>query len=167
MLPSRRIQTNMVVQRATRMHNTNHHIIRQNMMRRQMMNRALLSRVAHQVAPATVEDLQELAEISRTAESQGLDFAQVGARIQDSAPFAALIELLPRDRAELYALLAVLVAVLELVLSQRPQPEVKVVSPEQVEQIIERVIEHQEQTEPPPTTQPDYDQGSPERKGKG
>jgi hypothetical protein len=39
---------------------------------------------------------------------------------------------------------------------------VKVVSPERVEQIIEQVIEHQEQTEPPPTTQPDCDQGSPE-----
>jgi hypothetical protein len=79
-----------------------------------------------------VEDLQELAEISRTAESQGLDFAQVVARIQDSTPFAALIELPPRDRAEMYALLAVLVAVLELILNQHPQPEVKVVSPEQV-----------------------------------
>jgi hypothetical protein len=50
-VPSRRIQTNMVIQQATRMHHTNHHIIRQNMMRRQMMNRALLSRVAQQVTP--------------------------------------------------------------------------------------------------------------------
>jgi hypothetical protein len=160
-IPSRRSQTNMVVQRATRMHHTNHHhIIRQNMMRRQMMNRALLSRVAQQVAPAAVEDLQELVEISRTAEPQGLDFAQVVARIQESTPFAALIELLPRDRAELYAFLALLLMVIEMALSQRPQPEVKVVTPDQVEHIIEQVIEHQqsEQPESPPTTQPDCDQ---------
>jgi hypothetical protein len=159
-IPSRRIQTNMVVQRATRMHHTNHHIIRQNMMRRQMMNRALLSQVAQQVAPAAVEDLQELVEISRAAEPQGLDFAQVVARIRESTPFAALIELLPRDRAELYAFLALLLMVIEMALSQRPQPEVKVVTPDQVEHIIEQVIEHQqsEQSEPPATTQPDCDQ---------
>jgi hypothetical protein len=149
-IPSRRIQTNMVVQRATRMHHTNHHIIRQNMMRRQMMNRALLSRVAQQVAPAAVEDLQELVEISRAAEPQGLDFAQVVARIQESTPFAALIELLPRDRAELYAFLALLLMVIEMALSQRPQPEVKVVTPDQVEYIIEQVIEHQQSQQPEP-----------------
>ena len=85
---------------------------------------------------------------------EGLDFAQVVTRIRESTPFTGLIQLLPKDRAELYALLAVLVAVLDLILSQRAA-KVEVVSPDQVEQIIERVIEHTEQSEPPSTTEPD------------
>jgi hypothetical protein len=121
-----------------------------------MMNRQLLLQAAQQVAttPATVEDIQALVDISRTAEPQGLDFAQVVTRIRESTPFTGLIQLLPKDRAELYALLAVLVAVLDLILSQRAT-KVEVVSPDQVEQIIERVIEHTEQSEPPSTTEPD------------
>jgi hypothetical protein len=137
-----------------------HHVHQQQVIQQNMrMQRQLLLQVAQQVAatPATVEDIRELAEISRTAEQQGLDFAQVMAQIQESTPFAVLVDLLPRDRAELYALLAVLVAVLQLILSQQPT-KVEVVSPDQVERIIERVIEHQEQSEqpePPPTTKPD------------
>jgi hypothetical protein len=136
-----------------------HSVHQQQVVQNVRIQRQLLLQVAQQVAatPATVEDIQELAEISRTAEQQGLDFAQVVARIQDSTPFAVLVDLLPRDRAELYALLAVLVAVLQLILNQQPT-KVEVVSPDQVERIIERVIEHQEQSEqpePPPTTKPD------------
>ena len=155
-----RIYGNSVaVNQAIRMHQQSGHVARQNMMRQQMMQRQLLLQVAQQVAatPSTVEDIRELAEISRTAEQQGLDFAQVVARIQESTPFAVLVDLLPRDRAELYALLAVLVAVLQLILNQQPT-KVEVVSPDQVERIIERVIEHQQQSqqpEPPPTTKPD------------
>jgi hypothetical protein len=155
---SRIFGNSVAVQHATRMHQQSGQIARQNMLRQQMMNRQLLLQAAQQVAamPATVEDIQELVDISRTAEPQGLDFAQVVARIRESTPFAGLIQLLPKDRAELYALLAVLVAVLDLILSQRAA-KVEVVSPDQVEQIIERVIEHQhtEQPEPPPTTAPD------------
>lgn len=144
------------VRQGTQIHHQHHQVIQQNMrmQRQQMMNRALLAQVAQTVAPATVEDLQELVEISLTAESESLDFAQVVERIQERTPFATLIELLPRERAELYALLAVLVAVLELILNQRPT-KVEVVSPDQVEHIIERVIERQQQTEPPSTTEPD------------
>jgi hypothetical protein len=137
-----------------------HHVHQQQVIQQNMrMQRQLLLQVAHQVAatPATVEDIRELAEISRTAEQQGLDFVQVMARIQESTPFAVLVDLLPKDRAELYALLAVLVAVLQLILNQQPT-KVEVVSPDQVERTIERVIEHQgqsEQPEPPPTTKPD------------
>jgi hypothetical protein len=136
-----------------------HHVHQQQVVQNVRLQRQVLLQVAQQVAatPATVEDIRELAEISRTAERQGLDFAQVVARIQESTPFAVLVDLLPRDRAELYALLAVLVAVLQLILNQQPT-KVEVVSPDQVERIIERVIEHQEQSEqpePPPTTNPD------------
>jgi hypothetical protein len=155
--PGSRIYGNSVaVHQAIRMHQQSHQIAQQNMLRQQMMNRQLLLQAAQQVAatPATFEDIQALVEISRTAEPQGLDFAQVVTRIRESTPFTGLIQLLPKDRAELYALLAVLVAVLDLILSQRAA-KVEVVSPDQVEQIIERVIEHTEQSEPPSTTEPD------------
>jgi hypothetical protein len=159
-LTSRHINS-VAVHQAIRMHQQSGQVARQNMMQQQMMNRQLLLQMAQQVAPATVEDLQELVEISRTAEPQGLDFAQVVTRIRESTPFAGIVQLLPKDRAELYALLAVLVAVLDLILSQRPT-KVEVVTPDQVEQIIERVIENQQQTEqpatPPTTTEPECDQ---------
>jgi hypothetical protein len=48
----------------------------------------------------------------------------------------------------------VLVAVLDLILSQRAA-KVEVVSPDQIEQIIERVIEHTDHSEPPSATEPD------------
>lgn len=152
---SRIFGNSVAVHHATRIHQQSHQIAQQNMLRQQMMNRQLLLRLGQQVAatPATVEDLRELVEITRIAEPQGLDFAQVVARIRESTPFAGLIQLLPKGRAELYALLAVLVAVLDLILNQRAA-KVEVVTPDQVEQIIERVVEHQ-QPEPPPTTEPD------------
>ena len=138
------------------MHQQSHQIAQQNMLRQQMMNRQLLLQAAQQVAatPATVEDIQELVDISRTAEPEGLDFAQVVTRFGRARRLPASFSSCRKDRAELYALLAVLVAVLGLILSQRAA-KVEVVSPDQVEQIIERVIEHTEQSEPPSTTEPD------------
>jgi hypothetical protein len=155
---SRIIGNQVAVHYATRIHHQSHQIAQQNMLHQQMMNRQLLLQLCQEVVatPATVEDIQALVEITRTAEPQVLDFAQVVARIRESTPFTGLAQLLPKDRAELYALLAVLVAVLQLLLSQGA-PRVEVVTSDQVERIIERVIDHQqsEQPEPPPATAPD------------
>jgi hypothetical protein len=87
------------------MHQQSHQIAQQNMLRQHMMNRHLLLQAAQQVAatPATVEDIQELVDISRTAEPQGLDFAQVVTRIRESTPFTSLIQLLLKDRGTLRA----------------------------------------------------------------
>jgi hypothetical protein len=156
---SRIVGNSVAVHHATQMHHQqSHQIAQQNMLRQQMMNRQLLLQLCQEVVttPATVEDIQALVEITRTAEPQGLDFAQVVARIRENTPFTGLVQLLPKDRAELYALLAVLVAVLQLLLSQGA-PKVEVVTSDQVERIIEQVIDHQqsEQPESPPTTTPD------------
>jgi hypothetical protein len=117
---SRIIGNQVAVHHATRVHHQSHQIAQQNMLRQQMMNRQLLLQLCQEVVatPATVEDIQALVEITRTAEPQGLDFAQVVARIRESTPFTGLVQLLPKDRAELYALLAVFVAVLQLLMSQ-------------------------------------------------
>jgi hypothetical protein len=98
--PNSRIVGNRVaVQHATRMHQQNLYIVQQNM-RQQTMNRQLVLLLGQQAAttPATVVEIQELVEISRTAEPQGLDFAQVVSRFV-TAPFAGLVQLLPKDRA--------------------------------------------------------------------
>jgi hypothetical protein len=117
---SRIIGNQVAVHHATRVHHQSHQIAQQNMLRQQMMNRQLLLQLCQEVVatPATVEDIQALVEITRTAEPQGLDFAQVVARIRESTPFTGLVQLLPKDRAELYVLLAVFVAVLQLLMSQ-------------------------------------------------
>jgi hypothetical protein len=49
----------------------------------------------------------------------------------------------------------IVAAVISIILSQRVPEPTQVITPEQVERIIDQVIEHQQQPEPPPTTDPD------------
>lgn len=56
---------------------------------------------------------------------------------------------------ELYAVLAVLLMALQLIVAMRAAQPTQVVTPEQVEHIIERVVDHMERQAPPeapPTT---------------
>jgi hypothetical protein len=95
---SRIIGNSVAVRQAHHVIQQSHQVAQQNMLRQQMMNRQLLLHAAQQVAatPATVEDLQELAEISRTAEPQGLDFAQVVSRIRERTPLPRSSSSCPR-----------------------------------------------------------------------
>jgi hypothetical protein len=102
------------------------------------MQRQHVSRLVQVVAaaPATVEDLNQLAEIAEDAQRQGLDAEQVEQKIRESTPFAGLIQLLPKDREarmELYAVLAVLLMALQLIVAIRAAQPTQVVTPEQVE----------------------------------
>lgn len=157
---SRQVGNRVAVRHAARMVRQSGDIARQNMMRQQMMNRQRLSQLVQQVVdtPATWEDLQRLAEISQDAQQQDLEPDQVEAKIRESTPFDGLPRLLPKDRTELYAFLALLVAIIQVVVAlNQSAPETKVVSPEQVEEIIERVIDHIDHDsvpDPPPTTLP-------------
>jgi hypothetical protein len=114
----------------------------------QAMQRQHVSRLVQVVAttPAT-EDLNQLAEIAEDAQRLGLDAEHVEQRIRESTPFAGLIQLLPKDREarmELYAVLAVLLMALQLIVAMRAAQPTQVVTPEQVEHIIERVVDHME-----------------------
>lgn len=137
-----------------------HQVAQQNMLRQQMMNRQLLSRVVQQVVEVapTAEDLQRLIDIcAQEVEDPGLEFARVETKIREATPFASLIQLLPRDRTELVAYLGLLLVIIQTVIMLTQKPVV-VVTPDQVEEIIERVIEHVEQQSPPgapTTTDPD------------
>ncbi len=126
----------------------------------QAMQRQHVSRLVQVVAatPATVEDLNQLAKIAEDAQRQGLDAEQVEQKIRERTPFAGLIQLMPKDREarmELYAVLAVLLMALQLIVAVRAAQPTQVVTPEQVEHIIERVIDRTEREAPPeapPTT---------------
>jgi hypothetical protein len=126
----------------------------------QAMQRQHVSRLVQVVAAtaAAVEDLNQLAEIAEGAQRQGLDAEQVEQKIRESTPFAGLTQLLPKDREarmELYAVLAVLLMALQLIVAVRAAQPTQVVTPEQVEHIIQRVVdqlERQAPPEPPPTT---------------
>jgi hypothetical protein len=64
-----------------------------------------------------------------------------------------------QNRTELVAYLGLLLVVIQTVLMLTQKPVV-VATPDQVEEIVERVVEQVErdqQPEPPPTTQPDCD----------
>jgi hypothetical protein len=145
------------------MHQQSGHTARQNMMRQQMMQRQLLLQVAQQVAatPATLEEYQELADVVQEVRDQRLEPLQVAARIEDG-PFNWLIQLLPDNKDQAYQFISMLVtivaAVIAILTSQRtPEPK-QAITPEQVEHIIEKVIEHQDQQpEPPTATAPECD----------
>lgn len=102
----------------------------------------------------TAVDVHILVDISAYAEQQNLEPAQVEEAIRERTPFEALLEFLPKDRTELYAFLALLVAVLQLMVAMRAPEQPKEMTPEQVEQVIERVLDHVEQESPAVTSPP-------------
>jgi uncharacterized protein (UPF0335 family) len=156
---SRIVQSNVAVHHAPRVIRQSGDATRRALVM-QAMQRRHVSRLVQVVAatPATVEDLNQLAEIAEDAQHQGLDVEQVEQKLRESTPFAGLIQLLPKDREarmELYAVLQVLLTALTLIVAMRVAQQTQVVTPEQVEDIIERVVDHMERqaaSEAPPTT---------------
>jgi hypothetical protein len=156
---SRIVQSNVAVHHAPRVIRQSGDATRRAFVMR-AMQRQHVSRLVQVIAAtaAAVEDLNQLAEIAEGAQRQGLDAEQVEQKIRESTPFAGLTQLLPKDREarmELYAVLAVLLMALQLIVAMRATQPTQVVTPEQVEQIIERVVDHMERQAPPeapPTT---------------
>jgi hypothetical protein len=100
----------------------------------------------------TVEEINLLMQVSVDAEQQNLEPAQVEEAIRERTPFEVLLQILPKDRTELYAFLALVVAVLQLVVAMRPPGPPQTMTPEQVEQVIERVLDHGASVTTPPTS---------------
>jgi hypothetical protein len=116
------------------------------------LNRAIQQTLA---AGMTQPDLQRLTEISQDAQERDVELDQVEARIRDLTPFTGLIRFLPSNKNEAYAFLMLVVATLALIVAMRPPDPVRAVTPEQVQEIIEQVIDHVDEEsapEPPPTT---------------
>jgi hypothetical protein len=160
-----RINNSVAVHHAVRMHQQSGQIARQNTSRLLRVNRAQVAELVQQVVEVgpTTEDLQRFIDvISQEVEDPGLEFAQVEAEIRENTPFAGVLQFLSssQNRTELVAYLGLLLVVIQTVLMLTQKPVV-VATPDQVEEIIERVVEQVErdqQPEPPPTTQPDCDQ---------
>jgi hypothetical protein len=155
--PGSRIYGNSVaVHQAIRMHQQSGQVARQNSSRLLTPSRGQVAELVREVVEAapTAEELQRLIDIcAQEVEDPGLEFARVETEIRGTTPFAGLVQLLPRDRTELVAYLGLLLVIIQTVIMLTQKPVV-VVAPDQVEQIIERVIEHVEQQSPPaaPTT---------------
>jgi hypothetical protein len=160
-----RINNSVAVHHAVRMHQQSGQIARQNTSRLLRVNRAQVAELVQQVVEVgpTTEDLQRFIDIiSQEVEDPGLEFAQVETEIRETTPFAGVLQFLSssQNRTELVAYLGLLLVVIQTVLMLTQKPVV-VATPDQVEEIIERVVEQVErdqQPEPPPTTQPDCDQ---------
>jgi hypothetical protein len=159
MLNPRQVNNMVAVHHATRMvQQQSHQVAQQNMLRQQMMNRQLLLQVVQQVVetPASLQELQGLAETFQQVQEQGLEPAQVALEIERS-PFNWLLQLLPENKDQAYQFISMVVtivtAVITILLTQRTPEPTQTITPEQVEQIIERVIERVEQ-EPPPGPPP-------------
>jgi hypothetical protein len=159
-----RINNSVAVHHAVRIHQQSGQIARQNTSRLLRVNRAQVAELVQQAVEVgpTTEDLQRFIDIISQVEDPGLEFAQVEAEIRDTTPFAGVLQFLStsQNRTELVSYLGLLLVVIQTVLMLTQKPVV-VATPDQVEEITERVIEQVErdqQPEPPPTTQPDCDQ---------
>jgi hypothetical protein len=156
------------------MHHLSSQVAHQNNSRIITPPRAKVAEVVREiveVAPTT-EDLQRFIDIvSREVDDPGLEYAKVETEIRERTPFAGVLEFLSnsQNRTELVTYLGVLLMILQTVLTITQKPVV-VMTPEQVEHVIEDVVqqvERDQQPEPPPTTAaPDCKQDSPEPKGK-
>jgi hypothetical protein len=160
---SRIIGNNMAVRQATQVRQRSGQVARQNASRLLRPSPIQVAELVREVVatPATLEDYQQLAEIVQDAQEQDLEFGQLSSRIQENTPFAGLLRILPENKDQAYnfanALLAAIAIIIAIVFGQRASAPTPTITPEQQEQIIERIVEHIEQNrppEPPPTTQP-------------
>jgi preprotein translocase subunit SecA len=87
----------------------------------------------------TVDELNRFVSILREAQQEQQSAEAIASRVQKDAPsFSKLIELLPKNRAELYGFVAVILAAAQLV-TQPPQPSNTTVSVT-VNQVIQQVF---------------------------
>ena len=93
----------------------------------------------------TVQELSRLAEIIRTARSRRTEPEVVASQIERELPsFKPLLQLLPANRSEWYAFLAVVLAIIQVYLAASP-PAASPTTSITFNQVIERTL----QTEPP------------------
>ena len=107
-------------------------------------------------APPTADDLDMIVEVANRAIADEYAAAEAAAVIAERTPFGArLAGILPDSKGELIAFLSLLVAVLTLVLGEvRAANQPATITPEQVEEIIQRVVEHVEDDGAEPTPAP-------------
>lgn len=71
-----------------------------------------------QAPQRTVDELQKLASIFEDAQKYGAGKEEIREQVQREAPqLASIADLLPRNRAEVYAFLALVIAIIQLLLS--------------------------------------------------
>ncbi|WP_281906243.1 hypothetical protein [Phytohabitans aurantiacus] len=104
-----------------------------------------------------VDHLRSLAEVVEEIKAQELEPAEAVAVIRARTAFARLAGILPETKAEFYGLLEVLIAALALIVaivgSPRQDEQAPTITPEQVEEIIQRVVENvEDDAEPAPPT---------------
>ena len=150
-------RNHVAIHHAQLVHQMQHQAIQQNL-RIQQINRQRLLLLANDVASTPAEDIQRLAEAVEEAR-QAPDPAAALTAIGSTSPFTWLSRYLPDldNKMEVFTFIATLAAVLTLIhqlVNGPPQPAQPppTISPEQVEEIIERVIQHQvaEHHEPVP-----------------
>ena len=94
----------------------------------------------------TVSELERLASILMQARQEGASLAQVGKKIQDEVPeLSSLKNILPKSRSELYAFIAIIIAIVSLVLGQLKRSEPPKV---EINQVVNVIYQHQESSAP-------------------
>jgi len=102
-----------------------------------------------QAPDQTVEDLQRFEAILRDLREHDASVDEVQEAIRTQVPqFASLADLLPRNRNELYAFLALLMAVVQTLLAATPDVDIHDVHLN-VDSIIQITIEQQEPRDAP------------------
>jgi uncharacterized protein YecA (UPF0149 family) len=105
----------------------------------------------------TVSELQRLANILREARKKNASLEEVKKEIQEEVPeLSSLRDILPKNRSELYAFLALILSVITLLL---PQLSSKGANKVEINNVINNVYQQAQPQETPK-------KGSPERKNK-
>lgn len=143
------VRNQAAVHHAQTVRQVQHQTIQQNL-RMQRMNRQLLHQLVEDVANTSVEEIEHLAEAVQEAR-QAPDPAAALADVGSESPFAWLLKYMPDpdNKMELYTFITLLLAAIMLVhdlMNGSPKPPLPApsISPEQVEDITKRLIEHQE-----------------------
>lgn len=99
--------------------------------------------------PATTVEYRDIIEHFQKAYNEpDLKPNQVEAVVRKT-PFASLAKFVPKDRSELYAFVALLLTILQIIISLRTSSNEPTITPDQVEEIIDRVLDHHQRDAPP------------------
>ncbi|XVV11783.1 hypothetical protein ACQP2X_44320 [Actinoplanes sp. CA-131856] len=106
-------------------------------------------------ANASLPEYQELAEAMRRAQKQQYTPAQVAAFLAEHPQFAELAPNLPDNKIDYYQFVSIVVSILSIIIAlmsyMQDKQQEPTITPQQVEEIVRRVVE---QTQPDATVSP-------------
>lgn len=138
------------------MHQSSHQVVQQNRLQ-QLRSRPVIMQLVTELANQTPsgDELRLILEMLQTARTEGLDAETVETQLAERSPVGTtLVQFIATYRNDFYQLLMLIVTVLAcwMTVVDDDQEQAPPLTPEQVEEIIERVIEDVDDARSPAVT---------------